>query len=129
MALSSYALGRWVETGGAPVDIFSAVTGNLVAQAASGGFDTSAVLRYAREVGGPALRRLTFHQRADLLKKIAVLLSEHKNELYALSAHTGATKVDSMIDIDGGHVRHSPAERGTELFATPALRLRRVRTT
>ena len=102
MALSSYALGRWVEAGGAPVDIFSAVSGNLVAQAASGGFDAAAVLRYAREVGGPALRRLTFHQRADMLKKIAVLLSEHKNELYALSAHTGATKVDSMIDIDGG---------------------------
>jgi len=60
------------------------------------------VLAFARVTGGKNLRRLTFHQRADMLKKLGQYLTERKDQLYKLSFQTGATRVDNMIDIDGG---------------------------
>ena len=101
MQVSSFVHGRWVASGDRQ-DIRSAVTGEVVAQAIGGGIDMRAVLAYARDTGGPALRRLTFHQRADLLKKLAQHLGERKDELYRLSLHAGATRSDAMIDVDGG---------------------------
>lgn len=102
MKLASFVRGQWMETGPDAVEIRSAVTGDVVAQAVSGGLDMREVLAYARNTGGPALRRLTFHQRADLLKKLAQYLTERKEQLYKLSFQTGATRTDSMIDVDGG---------------------------
>lgn len=102
LSLKSYAEGHWVAGKGAPVEIASAVTGAVIAHANSDGLDMAAMLRYGRTVGGPALRKLTFHQRAELLKKIAQHLTANKEALYALSYDTGATKTDSWIDIDGG---------------------------
>src|SRR5262249_48521610 len=78
-------------------------TGNVVATVSGGGgIDYRAMLEFARGVGGPALRKLTFHQRAGLLKALAKSLTEAKDPFYALSYSTGATKNDSWIDIDGG---------------------------
>lgn len=102
MKLASFVRGQWVDTGPDAVEIRSAVTGDVVAQAVSGSLDMKEVLAYARATGGPALRRLTFHQRADLLKKLAQYLTERKDQLYKLSFQTGATRTDSMIDVDGG---------------------------
>jgi oxepin-CoA hydrolase/3-oxo-5,6-dehydrosuberyl-CoA semialdehyde dehydrogenase len=103
MKLASYALGGWQSSGADIVDINSAVTGEVVAQAPrSAGLDMASMLRYARRNGGPALRKLTFHQRADLLKGLAQFLNERKEELYRLSYQTGATRSDGWIDIDGG---------------------------
>jgi oxepin-CoA hydrolase/3-oxo-5,6-dehydrosuberyl-CoA semialdehyde dehydrogenase len=79
-----------------------ATTGDVIATASSSGIDFAAVLGYAREVGGPALRELTFHQRAAMLRALAKKLSELKEEFYLLSYCTGATKNDALIDIDGG---------------------------
>ncbi|MCC5698466.1 aldehyde dehydrogenase family protein, partial [Klebsiella pneumoniae] len=62
----------------------------------------ASVLEHGRSKGGPALAELTFHQRAALLKALASHLREHREELYALSARTGATLADSKFDIDGG---------------------------
>jgi oxepin-CoA hydrolase/3-oxo-5,6-dehydrosuberyl-CoA semialdehyde dehydrogenase len=73
-----------------------------VARASTAGLDFGAMATYARAVGGPSLRAMTFHQRADRLKALALYLSEHKDPLYALAADTGATKGDNLIDIDGG---------------------------
>lgn len=100
--LESYALDRWTVPTGGLVDIPSAIDGHVVARTSSAGLDFSAMVRHARMVGGPALRALTFHQRADMLKTIAGHLSEHKEQLYALAADTGATRSDNVIDIDGG---------------------------
>jgi oxepin-CoA hydrolase/3-oxo-5,6-dehydrosuberyl-CoA semialdehyde dehydrogenase len=102
MKLESYVRGQWVAPGKDITDIRSAVTGDVVAQATSGGLDMREVLAYARNTGGPNLRRLTFHQRADLLKKLAQYLTERKDQLYKLSFQTGATRTDNMIDVDGG---------------------------
>jgi oxepin-CoA hydrolase/3-oxo-5,6-dehydrosuberyl-CoA semialdehyde dehydrogenase len=102
MRLESYVAGRWHAGERDLQALRDATTGEVIAQASSAGIDFAAVLAHAREVGGPALRRLTFHERAALLKALAKRLSESKEEFYALSHATGATRADSWIDIDGG---------------------------
>jgi len=102
MRLQNYALGQWVTGSGQPTELLHAVTGEPVAEASSAGLDFKAMHEYARTVGGPKLRRLTFHQRALMLKEVAKYLTERKDALYALSTATGATKADSWVDIDGG---------------------------
>lgn len=102
MKLQNYVEGRWVEGAGSGVPLLHAVTGDVVAHATSEGLDFRAMLDHARRVGGPALRRMTFHQRARMLKAMAMHLSNRKDEFYALSSATGATRADSWIDIDGG---------------------------
>ncbi len=100
--LQNYALGQWVEGTGKSTTLFHAVTGEPVAEASSGGLDFKAMTEFARTVGGPTLRALTFHQRAALLKAVARHLMERKDAFYALSAATGATRSDSWVDIEGG---------------------------
>jgi oxepin-CoA hydrolase/3-oxo-5,6-dehydrosuberyl-CoA semialdehyde dehydrogenase len=102
MKVMSYVRGEWVEGTGTPTELYHAVTGERVAEVRSGGLDYAGMLEYARQVGGPALRRMTFHQRARMLKALALYLSERKENFYELSAATGATRADSWIDIDGG---------------------------
>ena len=60
------------------------------------------MLGYARNVGGPNLRKYGFHDRAYMLKALASYLMSRKEELYELSYSTGATRKDSWIDIEGG---------------------------
>ena len=102
LTLQSYAAGHWVAPGAAAAEIPSAVDGHIVALASSDGVDFGAMVKHARQVGGPALRAMNFHQRAEMLKRLAVYLTERKSALYELSYDTGATKRDSWIDIDGG---------------------------
>jgi oxepin-CoA hydrolase/3-oxo-5,6-dehydrosuberyl-CoA semialdehyde dehydrogenase len=100
--LNSYLGGEWVTPAGEGRPVLDAVTGELVATISSAGLDLAGALAYGRSAGGPALRELTFHQRAGLLKALGSHLREHREELYALSARTGATLADSKFDIDGG---------------------------
>jgi oxepin-CoA hydrolase/3-oxo-5,6-dehydrosuberyl-CoA semialdehyde dehydrogenase len=100
--LRSYLGGAWVTPGGEGRPVLDAVTGEEVATVSSAGLDLAGALSYGRSAGGPALRELTFHQRAGLLKALGSQLREHREELYALSARTGATLADSKFDIDGG---------------------------
>jgi oxepin-CoA hydrolase/3-oxo-5,6-dehydrosuberyl-CoA semialdehyde dehydrogenase len=102
MKLKSYVCGRWIEGEGEGVQLLDATTGALVARASSSGLDFRAILRHAREVGGPALRALSFHERAVRLKALGKRLMEHKEEFYVSSYRTGATKADSWVDIEGG---------------------------
>lgn len=100
--LRSYVEGAWFTPAGEGQAVFDAVTGDPVAEVSSAGIDMAAALAYGRRVGGPALRELTFHQRATLLKSLASSLREHRDELYDLSARTGATRGDARFDVDGG---------------------------
>ena len=102
LMLENFAQGQWVRGTGSTTTLFHAVTGEALGEAGSGGLDFQGMASYARTVGGPALRALTFHQRAAMLKALAKYLMERKDAYYALSAATGATKTDSWIDIDGG---------------------------
>ena len=100
--LASLVCDRWVEGDGDGTTLLSAVNGEPVASITSAGLDFAAVLQHARGVGGANLRRMTFHERGEMLKALAKYLMEHKREFYALSTATGATRADSWIDIDGG---------------------------
>lgn len=102
--LPSYIKGEWwrPETDAAVQEVRDASTGDVVARVSSEGIDLAGALEYARTVGHDSLAPLTFHQRAIILKKMALALTERKDELYEISARTGATKADSWVDIDGG---------------------------
>jgi oxepin-CoA hydrolase/3-oxo-5,6-dehydrosuberyl-CoA semialdehyde dehydrogenase len=100
--LQSYAAGHWYEAPGGFTEVRSAVDGRVVASVSSAGLDAGEMVRYARTVGGPALRALTFTQRAGLLKDLAAYLDAGKQALYDLSFDTGATQRDHLIDVDGG---------------------------
>ena len=100
--LESFVNGRWVAGTGPATDLFHAVTGEKIAEASTTGIDFGGMVQYARRVGGPALRRMTFHERALMLKAMAQRLMELKEDFYAVSAATGATRTDSWIDIEGG---------------------------
>jgi oxepin-CoA hydrolase/3-oxo-5,6-dehydrosuberyl-CoA semialdehyde dehydrogenase len=102
MKLLNYAQDQWygAESGLAPVE--SAVTGETIAETGSGGLDFAAMLDHARQVGGPALRAMTFHERAWMLKDLANAIMARKEELYELNYSTGATRQDGWIDIEGG---------------------------
>jgi len=100
--VSSFIGGKWIAPGEGSREIENAVTGLMMARAGNNDLDTNAMLTHARDIGGPALRKLTFHDRARLLKALALHLNEHKQALYDISFATGATQSDHMIDIDGG---------------------------
>ena len=102
MRLQSYAQGEWVTGTGRATELLHAVTGEKIAESTSEGLDFKGMLEYGRRVGGPKLRAMTFHQRARMLKAMAQHLMAGKEELYQVSAGTGATKADSWIDIEGG---------------------------
>ncbi len=102
ITLQNYALDEWKTAAGDLSEVRSAITGETVALTGSQGLDFEAMLKHGREVGGPALRALTLHQRAFMIKAIAQAIIERKDELYELSYQTGATRTDSWIDIEGG---------------------------
>jgi oxepin-CoA hydrolase/3-oxo-5,6-dehydrosuberyl-CoA semialdehyde dehydrogenase len=102
LTLMNYAGGEWIAGTGRKTDLIHAVTGERLGETSSGGLDFKSMTEYARTVGGPAMRALTFHQRAAMLKALAKYLMERKDAFYALSSATGATKSDSWVDIDGG---------------------------
>ena len=101
LKLLNYERDRWI-AGDSVIEIPSAIDGAPVATTGSGGVDFGAMLRHAREAGGPALRKLTFHERARMLKALGLAIMARKEELYKLNYLTGATRKDGWIDIEGG---------------------------
>ncbi len=102
MKLQNFALGRWIDGSGEGQPLFDASTGDLVATATSNGLDFSEMLEYGRKTGNKNLRSMTFQERGRMLKALAMFLLERKEKYYQISYKTGATKVDSWIDIEGG---------------------------
>ena len=100
--LESYVGGRWFRAADEGEPLLDATTGHEVARVSSRGLDPAALVAHAHRVGGPAIRSLTFHERAALLKSVAAHLTDVKDELHTLSLRTGATRRDSEVDIDGG---------------------------
>lgn len=100
--LKNFVADKWIAGGGALRDIRSAVTGETVAQTSSEGIDFKSMLEHARAVGGPALRALSFHDRAYIVKDLGKAIMDRKEELYDLNFATGATRKDGWIDIEGG---------------------------
>lgn len=102
MKLQSYVAGQWREGEGEGVTLLDAVTGDTLCNVSSAGLDFAAIAKHGREQGSTALRKMTFHDRALALKAMAKHLMSKKEEFYALSASTGASRSDGWIDIEGG---------------------------
>ncbi|MEP1201821.1 phenylacetic acid degradation bifunctional protein PaaZ [Tateyamaria sp.] len=98
----SFAAGQWIAPGAGARPIESAITGDVIAEAGNDALDVTAMRGFARETGTPALHAMTFHDRARMLKAIALHLREHRQMLYDLSFDTGATQSDHLFDVDGG---------------------------
>jgi len=113
MKLENYVQGKWVSGDGEGSPLVNAVNGEVITHATTKGLDFSEILNYGRRVGNPALRKMTFQQRGMMLKKLALHLTKNKSKFYEISFKTGATKMDSWIDIEGGF---------GNLFANASLR-------
>ena len=100
--LLNYANDQWVGATGGTALLRSAITGDVVAETGSQGLNFAAMLQHARTVGGPALRSMTFHARAHMIKTLAEAIMARKDELYELAWATGGTRQDNWIDIEGG---------------------------
>src|SRR5688572_1510109 len=100
--LHNYVTGRWVTGDGDGQALHNAVNGELIGYASTRGLDFKSILEYARTTGNPALRTLTFQERGQMLKALALHLRNHLDTFYAISYQTGATKADSWVDIEGG---------------------------
>ncbi len=100
--LQNYISGQWINGEGDGQMLYNAVTGDAIAAATSKGVDFKSILEYGRSVGNPALRKMTFHQRGNMLKALALHLRTKLDKFYAISYQTGATKADSWVDIEGG---------------------------
>ena len=111
--LQNYVTGQWLEGKGEGVPMFDAITGEIVGLSDTEGLDFAEILQYGRTKGGEKLRKMTFQERGNMLKKLALYLVKKKADFYELSYRTGATKVDSWIDIEGGF---------GNLFANASLR-------
>ncbi|MFM7388049.1 MAG: phenylacetic acid degradation bifunctional protein PaaZ, partial [Bacteroidota bacterium] len=98
----NYILGQWMSGEGVETEQFHAITGEKIGEVSSAGIDFSEVLNYGRTIGGNPLRKMTFQERGRMLKALALHLLERKEHYYAVSAMTGATRIDSWIDIEGG---------------------------
>ena len=100
--LGNYITGKWIEGDGDGQELYNAITGQPFAVATSRGIDFEAMLQYAREKGNSALRKMSFQERGRMLRALALHLMQHKEKFYQISALSGATRVDSWIDIEGG---------------------------
>jgi oxepin-CoA hydrolase/3-oxo-5,6-dehydrosuberyl-CoA semialdehyde dehydrogenase len=98
----NYVLGQWVDGQGTETNLYNAITGNVIGEVSSQGLDFAAILEYGRQTGGRTLRKMTFQERGRMLKALALHLMTKKEKYYQVSSWTGATKVDSWIDIEGG---------------------------
>lgn len=100
--VKNYVLGQWVAGEGVESNLYNAITGDHIGTTSSAGLDFKEVLNYGRETGGSRLRKMTFQERGRMLKALALFLLENKEKYYQVSAWTGATRIDSWIDIEGG---------------------------
>ena len=98
----NYVLGSWIKGDGDFTPLYNAVNGDEIGFASSKGLDFNEVMNYARKIGGFNLRKMTFQERGIMLKKLALHLHSKKDMFYPISYLTGATKIDSWIDIEGG---------------------------
>lgn len=111
--IQNYVTGQWMEGKGQGIPMFDAITGEVVGLSDTEGLDFAEILHYGRTIGSEKLRKMTFQERGNMLKKLALYLVKKKADFYEISYRTGATKIDSWIDIEGGF---------GNLFANASLR-------
>jgi oxepin-CoA hydrolase / 3-oxo-5,6-dehydrosuberyl-CoA semialdehyde dehydrogenase len=100
--IGNYITGNWITGDGDGQTLHNAITNEIIGAASTKGLDFKSILEYGRTVGNPALRTMTFHQRGNMLKALALHLRKHLPKFYQISYQSGATKADSWVDIEGG---------------------------
>lgn len=110
--IQHYVRGKWTEGTEDGTPVIDSVTGDFIANVSIEGLNIPEILNYGR-TKGEQLRTMTFQERGNMLKKLALYLTKKKNAFYEISYKTGATKIDSWIDIEGGF---------GNLFANASLR-------
>ncbi len=111
--IQNYILGNWTSGAGEGVPLFDSVTGVIIGNASTDGLNFGEILQYGRTKGSEKLRKMTFQERGNMIKSLAMYLTKRKEQFYEISYRTGATRVDSWIDIEGGF---------GNLFANASLR-------
>lgn len=111
--IQNYVLGNWTSGQGEGTPLFDSVTGEIIGNVSTQGLDFNEILHYGRTKGAEKLRKMTFQERGNMLKSLAMYLNKRKEAFYEISYRTGATRVDSWIDIEGGF---------GNLFANASLR-------
>jgi oxepin-CoA hydrolase/3-oxo-5,6-dehydrosuberyl-CoA semialdehyde dehydrogenase len=111
--IQNYVLGNWTSGQGEGVPLVNSVNGDIIGNVSTEGLNFAEILHYGRTKGGEKLRKMTFQERGNMLKSLALYLSKRKEQFYEISYKTGATRVDSWIDIEGGF---------GNLFANASLR-------
>src|SRR5690606_18150004 len=111
--IQHYIQGNWTTGTEEGTPIYDAITGEAFTSVAIEGLNIPEILHYGRTKGGEILRKMTFQERGNMLKSLAMYLNKRKETYYELSYRTGATRVDSWIDIEGGF---------GNLFANASLR-------
>jgi oxepin-CoA hydrolase/3-oxo-5,6-dehydrosuberyl-CoA semialdehyde dehydrogenase len=102
MKIESYVCGAWTSGTDDGVEVRNAINGESIGWVSSKGLDFADVLNHGRNKGGSTLRKMTIHDRANMLKALALYLLDKKEDFYTISAKTGATRADGWIDIEGG---------------------------
>jgi oxepin-CoA hydrolase/3-oxo-5,6-dehydrosuberyl-CoA semialdehyde dehydrogenase len=102
MQVKNYILGDWIAGKGTEIEFQHAISGEKFGSCSSEGLDYGGILDYGRRIGSSSLRKMTFQQRGEMLKSLALFLNKRKEKFYELSKATGATRIDSWIDIEGG---------------------------
>lgn len=100
--LENYITGKWITGDGDGQSLYHAVNGEPITAVTTKGLDFQSIVDYGRRVGNPALRKMTFHERGRMLKALALHLRDHLEKFYRISFATGATRMDSWIDLEGG---------------------------
>jgi oxepin-CoA hydrolase / 3-oxo-5,6-dehydrosuberyl-CoA semialdehyde dehydrogenase len=113
MKIQNYINGHWTSGQGEGVPLINSVTGEIIGNVSTEGLNFTEILHYGRTKGGEKLRKMTFQERGNMLKNLALYLTKRKEQFYEISYKTGATRVDSWIDIEGGF---------GNLFANASLR-------
>ena len=111
--IQNYVLGKWTSGQGEGVPLINSVNGEIIGNVSTEGLNFAEILHYGRTKGGEKLRKMTFQERGNMLKSLALYLTKRKEQFYEISYKTGATRVDSWIDIEGGF---------GNLFANASLR-------
>ena len=111
--IQNYILGNWTSGSGEGTPLIDSVNGEIIGTVSTEGLDFAEILHYGRTKGGEKLRKMTFQERGNMLKTLALYLTKKKEVFYEISYRTGATRVDSWIDIEGGF---------GNLFANASLR-------
>ncbi|MAK56360.1 MAG: phenylacetic acid degradation bifunctional protein PaaZ, partial [Pusillimonas sp.] len=122
--LANYIEGRWQDGNGPGSPVLDPITGETLATVSADGLNMAAAYDYARQQAGPALRKLSYAERAALLGEIAKVLQANRDKYFDISLrNSGTVQNDSAVDVDGAIYTLSFYAKAGAKMVEKALRL------